>query len=842
MADDMKVVVSKQRDALAELSAQIKLLEKSDLFVAHQEHRNAYEKLSARYERAESERQRLVAENANLKTALYDQYFSEKTRLLANRQEKIDIYFKSELAQEENRLCRLEHAISQRIGSIQTELGQNHVDIADELYGRLAELSKEAQQKITQAREKMSALSALTEAEREAFAQLRDEPLTEEQVVSQAKKNSVERFVGLNLLNVIGVVLIIIGVIAAGQFAYVRMGDMWRGMLLFSLGGVLLVVGEVLNRRRANVFSFGITAGGVGVLYAALAVSYFMLGILSLYVALAVCVGVTALSFFLSTRYHAQTLLAMALVGGYLPILAIEITRPILFSAMGYFVILNLLALSVAFRRKWTVASFVGLGLNLAGTAGLSFLIYEVHPFHERAIEMVFILFAMLIYIAIPLVGTYITKTRFRMADVVLLAMNTLFGSLIFFVNLSASGWGDGLGLASLLFAVFYFGVGYIIGRKFQGETAMSVLFFITGVSFAVLAVPFQLDMMWFTLGWLVQGTCLAVYGIVKERRRFSCAGFIIGGLSLFWFVTADFLAWQGGPSANPYFAWQYLSVTAASLFILAAFLYKGAIYRRGQKAYLYCVALNLWVYVLFLVSRLNRMLVVPMQGAGFDRLYLMFALACVATLLLGALYRRIPRIQDTGISVLSTVMSICSVVGTLVLNVARVPVAGAMGEQVAGVVVLATVVLVALGAVGGFAVYDLSRRAVLSGAMGVQYLPLMLSAYIVVQFTVNLVHAYGLSFASFWISVVYVLAALLWTIVGFMKRYTLLRRFGLGLALFTVTKLFLVDLHALTQGFRILSYFILGVVLIGISFVYQYFSKRLEVATVQDETVADGE
>jgi uncharacterized membrane protein len=43
------------------------------------------------------------------------------------------------------------------------------------------------------------------------------------------------------------------------------------------------------------------------------------------------------------------------------------------------------------------------------------------------------------------------------------------------------------------------------------------------------------------------------------------------------------------------------------------------------------------------------------------------------------------------------------------------------------------------------------------------------------------------------------------------------------------MAKLFLLDLSILSEGYRIISYFAFGIVLIAISFVYQYFSKRLE-------------
>jgi uncharacterized membrane protein len=57
-----------------------------------------------------------------------------------------------------------------------------------------------------------------------------------------------------------------------------------------------------------------------------------------------------------------------------------------------------------------------------------------------------------------------------------------------------------------------------------------------------------------------------------------------------------------------------------------------------------------------------------------------------------------------------------------------------------------------------------------------------------------------------------------------------MIRRFGLGLSFMAVAKLFLFVLSFLSEGYRIISYFAFGFVLIAISFVYQYFNKRLEV------------
>jgi uncharacterized membrane protein len=115
---------------------------------------------------------------------------------------------------------------------------------------------------------------------------------------------------------------------------------------------------------------------------------------------------------------------------------------------------------------------------------------------------------------------------------------------------------------------------------------------------------------------------------------------------------------------------------------------------------------------------------------------------------------------------------------------------------------------------------------------LGIEWHPVALSGYFVVAMTQSLIYQYGLPFSSAAISILYVLTAFGWIVFGFARRYSYVRKFGLGLAILSVVKLFLVDLANLGEGVRILSYFSLGAMLIAISYVYQYFNKRLEQKT----------
>jgi uncharacterized membrane protein len=58
--------------------------------------------------------------------------------------------------------------------------------------------------------------------------------------------------------------------------------------------------------------------------------------------------------------------------------------------------------------------------------------------------------------------------------------------------------------------------------------------------------------------------------------------------------------------------------------------------------------------------------------------------------------------------------------------------------------------------------------------------------------------------------------------IVGFWRRSAFVRWQALALIAFTIGKVFIYDVSELDRGYRIVSFIVLGVLLLAISFVYQ--------------------
>jgi hypothetical protein len=249
---------------------------------------------------------------------------------------------------------------------------------------------------------------------------------------------------------------------------------------------------------------------------------------------------------------------------------------------------------------------------------------------------------------------------------------------------------------------------------------------------------------------------------------------------------------------------------------------------------YKYFAVINAWVYVLYIIYKLGNMLSSFYSGEQvFQINYLVSAASITATFFIAYIITRIKLLSEKGMKILSVILYCVGIIWLFVNNGLYSPVASAYFTVTAprfGVTLVGTVILAVLGILSVLSILDVMKIIIIERKKGIEWLPLIVSGYFVILLSHNLIAQYNLSFSSAVISIIYVLTALAWIVFGFMRRFVFIRRFGLALAIFAVVKLFLLDLSGLTQGFRIVSYFALGIVLIAISFVYQYFSKRLEL------------
>ena len=830
---NLQDVVKRQKSLLAELEQEAGAILRSDLAQENGQLKAEVLKLERSLAECNEKLALVRTKNVELSNALFEQVFSERLQILHRSKEKNEAYFKAAKDGELNKLNQLEKSLKTRTDGLINRLAKNRADTAKGILLELDSLSARASKIATEARAALAKeAGAFTAHSSEQFERLKDEQVTDEMVAEIGKKNNLEAFVGGNLINKLGIVFVILGIVAVAQFTFLRLPDTFKGFLMFAVSGLLLFAGELFNRKKPSVFSLGVTSGGIAGLYASLSISYFLLGIISMYPALLVCVLITVSALVLSQRYDSQTITAFALVGGYIPIISVSDGIALTYGAMVYFVILNLLALAISFYKKWIITMFIGFCLNLAGTLYIVFNMYTIFwPSRDlgklvdvsQIATVLYVFFAFAVYTFIPLLGNYRAKQPIAKPDIIILGLNTVISALIMYGVFLMFDLDDYTGIMAIVFAAAYLALGRLVEKRFSGEKHAAALFYLTGLTFVVLTVPLQFGKEWLSLGWLAQAVALASYGILREEKNFKKSGTAIGVLCLGSFVLFDVLLETGG-----LFAYKYLAVTLGGAVVLFALAYKKNLSSVLENSFKYAVLTNSWLYSMYLVSLCEDYLVKQISGTAYNPYFFLMAMAVFATFAWSALLPRIPIVADKPVKYIS--------VGLSVLGMAALLAATKMWEgfyvSTAGypmpAAAVVSLVFAALCALALFAMRGVLTHFALSGGASVEWLPFGVSAYFLAWLTEALIFQYGLRITSIAISIILVVAALAWIIYGFVKRYAFMRRFGLILSFLAMAKLFLVDLTAFTQGSKIVSYFAFGATLLCISYVYQYFSKRL--------------
>ncbi|PYG85617.1 putative membrane protein DUF2339 [Ruminiclostridium sufflavum DSM 19573] len=844
MLDNLKDILARQKDTLEKLEGEISKIEANDLVTENQSLKTELIKCQSAMKNERDCNSKLSEENKNLKNALYEQLYNEKIQILNSSDKRLKAYYSSNIQGELNRLTAYEMSVKKRIDDMAGILRQNRIELSADMNERIDELRRLLDAKAAEARTELQKnAKAFSEARAAEFERLRQEQVTDQEIKERVKQNNIEAFIGLNIINKIGILLLIIGVIAASQYTYFKLPDTLKCIFAFALGGALLAAGEILNRKKPNIFSLGITSGGIAILYAALAISFFRFEVLDKYPALGLCILITAGAFVLSQRYNSQTISVFAMVGGYLPVFSIAGNKAMLYGAMIYFVILNVFALIISGKRKWSVTAYIGFWLNVAGSVYISASMlkgrwYDAPASGEDIATILYITFAFLIYTLIPVMGTFREKLSFKNSDIVLLALNTVISALILYSVFYAVNLSDCTGLLAVAFAAVYVALGRFVERRMPKEQKARALFYITGLTFAVLIIPFQFEHVWFSLGWLAEGIAILSYGIYKEIKSFRRAGTVISLLCLLAFIGFDLT-----DISSTLFVYKYLAVTAGSIIVLGISAYKKKLSGRPVQVFKYAAVINIWFFSLYIIgSKLDGLLTKLMLSGSFDSDYLITAAMVLASFTIAYIIPRLKILFDSFMKALSVIIYVIGLILLFALNF-NSPVAGRLYEVPLPAGILGTMELAAIALLSVFVVRDMVLTLVTGKKLGIEWYPLIVSFYSVVILTQNLITQYNLEMNNAAISIIYLITAFSWIIFGFIRKYALIRRFGLGLCILAVAKLFLIDLSFLSQGHRVVSYFVFGVTLIAISFVYQYFNKRIDMISgvVSDEKNNNG-
>ena len=199
-------------------------------------------------------------------------------------------------------------------------------------------------------------------------------PVESAKVAAHAPETSLETTVGLNWLNRVAVVTLVMGVAFFFKYAVDNqwIGPGMRVALGIAAAMAALSAGEWMSLRGQIVFARGVTGLGLGLLYLSFYATFGFYHLLPQSVAFVLMALTTVAAGALSLHYNSRAVAILGMLGGYLTpaLLSTGENRP--WALFGYLFLLNAGALTLARARSWSplhYVAFAATGIYYAGWA-----------------------------------------------------------------------------------------------------------------------------------------------------------------------------------------------------------------------------------------------------------------------------------------------------------------------------------------------------------------------------------------------------------------------------------------------------------------------------------------
>ena len=342
------------------------------------------------------------------------------------------------------------------------------------------------------------------------------------------KRSDIEKFIGENIINKIGIIITVLGVAIGVKYSVDNdlISPLTRVLLGYISGFALLGFGLKFRKKYEN-YSAVLVSGAIAILYFITYAAYSFYGIFHQSIAFGLMLIFTALTVITALKYNRQVIAHIGMVGAYaIPFLLGDESGNawILFS---YISIINLGILVIAFKRYWK-----SLFYAVFIVTWLVYLVWLLNDFIPLENSLLAILFAGIffgIFYITFLAYKLIHEERYNQGDVGLLLANSfIFYGVGYYIISENEGWNQYLGLFTIANAFIH----GLVAQKISSKVIIDrdLYYFITGlaIAFLTIAVPVQLEAGWVTTLWAGEAALLFWIGRSRNAPAYERIAYVV--------------------------------------------------------------------------------------------------------------------------------------------------------------------------------------------------------------------------------------------------------------------------------------------------------------------------
>ncbi len=640
------------------------------------------------------------------------------------------------------------------------------------------------------------------------------------QPVQPAVPHKNEFFVGINLLSKIGVIFIIIGVIAFSAVSAPYLSPFVRTLVIFSLGILMTGLGEVFYRMKSVIFARALTIGGIGELAISVLIGYHSFESLHIIVAMILGVVISAGGLALSFRYQSQSILIGTVISGFLPVfLTLGEIAPLIIG-MFYILLFQIAVTVISYIKERPAVLFVALTCN-AITAPILFIaqgIMEMPGDTIRIVSCAYVLVSFGVYIIAAIADSYRDGGYISAINAVSFILSTVIASLMcltFTISFTRGANLMAFGFIELGLALAFIATAAVAKAKFDscGLITMTLNTSVALICISIFTI-FSGELVYIVFH--ICAACLLLVGFFTDIRFLRNWGIITCSFAEFYFLSFCIIN-----IGKELYTYQYTINVLLWLIIMTVLAIKG---KRGMlfTAYSLITMGNTALYGCYMMYKLSDLLlkndVINSSGAAF----LLFSIGCSLVFMITAFV--------TGkLTFTAPANSICAIIvyGISLFSLFHVNVISGIADLSNDTLCL--VLSIVLNVVSVAAALDMAFVIKGLAPKFARAIGLVVTCYAMFTMTFALGANEIVAFTSCYISIFYLIVAVGWIIFGFIRRFPLMRRFGLALTLLSSAKLFLFDFSGIDDLGRTIMFILFGIILLAVSFIYVLFERKLK-------------
>jgi uncharacterized membrane protein len=663
------------------------------------------------------------------------------------------------------------------------------------------------------------------------------------------KNPDLEKFIGENLVSKIGIAILVLGI---GFFVKYAIDMEWineigRVSIGILAGGILTGFAHWLRKDYKN-FSSILVGGGLAVFYFSISIAFHQYQLLSQTAAFVIMVLITGFATVLSIAYDRQELAVLAIIGGFTAPFLVSTGEGNYIVLFTYLLILNLGMLVLAYFRKWTIVNIVCYGFTILLFGGwfTTKVIDTDNPPYLGAFSFATIFY--LVFFLMNIINNIREKRSFAAIDFSLLLSNTFLYYSVGMTILNEIQLKEMQGLYTAILGLFNLLFAFVLFRNSKADRSLVYLLIGLVLTFLSLAAPVQLEGNWITMFWALEAVLLLWLaqklgiGLLKigsvVMNVLVVASLVMDWKQLYIFESEGFLPLL----INKGFITGLLSVLTMFLSVQLLKGEKEEDFIKGMvplNSYRQVLNTGLWLLLYFtLLLELNHQL----NQSGLFSPAILTLQGIYHFIWLAGLLIAINRYNAAGFKIPGIILGVVSAVLFMAFyNGVFIDFRDRYLETMPVLFFTSQLTIVLLLLLILYLTLKNTREAYSETASEFKFIQWFSAFAVVFVASAELDHILvtGFGVKGIYETILHqshkIGYPILWGVLGFVfmffgisRKDKQLRIISLSLFLVILLKLFLFDFREMSEGGKILSFIILGVILLVISFMYQKVKKLI--------------